>query len=858
MAAQSAAMSPRVADPAKTTNIERDVACDDSRPRSHILTAVVAMRLAGRMPDGASCLVRCGEYGMKCPVPSQVLKLLVSPEASSLSFALLDEPSGSVVTTVQVPLSVLEPWHGCLLEQRLPLHGCDFATNNIDRLYDTSSVPTGDYVHVVIQYFNVEDVLSHSHDVTARVERAFRRHSNSVLCRSSEGTLAVHDDATAIGSSGSSVRSRGDVTARPALRAEFASPNMNGQESASLERTAQLEADARALRWRSPPAARTNRSHSHTPNSRSPVLRPSNVSVPDLPTSPERSVKVTCRGTAVPSLRSRSQRDFPLNGGARVPDLHRASRHSFASTVSTDTTCGEHGGRNPGWRPYEAPDTVTYPTKMGGSGGFRDNSLWDLQVECSRLEAQDALLREELRDGLIQQAEGFEREVVELRRWQRQIVAENEELRARLHESDVLLRDQQETCISLQRSVHEKSASLLRIEHGSSDCALHGDKADVARFGQLRISSQEQVEAREAISELTSALQHSDERRRLLHIELENGGAEVAAAAHTFDVEQSIGNTVARLFELHQHDTSVSVEALAEERLRFVGAQEELESCQEEHTKLLLSYAEQSGLLSRSTHEQTVLEHRISLQNAELADRKSLQEECWALREHACRVDSARREMWEDVVVMGTRLHDELESLKTHSSMSKAGLACGTSLRSESEECRFSSGKHDAVDADIKKQLEHAQRLCASHAAVRERQRSEIASFTCRLDDESRSYDEDRHRLQELLGSRNAVIYMLLAKLRARGSQGYEACPGDIVDATLADRLQTIPTPVPFYRLRQGQYLFGTLLCRAVLERGDLRFYVCDAGPFTYSVFLEHYGASETEAMCIALRDDGA
>merc|ERR1712232_1505171 len=84
----------------------------------------------------------------------------------------------------------------------------------------------------------------------------------------------------------------------------------------------------------------------------------------------------------------------------------------------------------------------------------------------------------------------------------------------------------------------------------------------------------------------------------------------------------------------------------------------------------------------------------------------------------------------------------------------------------------------------------------------------------------------------------------------------YVAHRDDPVDWVLADRINGSPPPAPFFRIRQGEYLFGTTECRATLEQGRLLLSSAEllqvSNPLPYDAFVDFHGSAELEALSAA------
>ncbi|CAD7932558.1 unnamed protein product [Amoebophrya sp. A25] len=148
----------------------------------YVLTAVLAARGLG--DTDPTVMVTCCDYGMSVRVPSQAIKVLAPDAGGVLRYSF-----GAYAAAVSIP--DLDLVHGQLRDLWLSAKPGSLSQSD-----------TPVELHVVIQYFNAEDVTHHNSSLRAKLESVFRKRTQELTYggqKASTTTVVVdHESATTI------------------------------------------------------------------------------------------------------------------------------------------------------------------------------------------------------------------------------------------------------------------------------------------------------------------------------------------------------------------------------------------------------------------------------------------------------------------------------------------------------------------------------------------------------------------------------------------------------------------------------------------------------------------------------------
>lgn len=148
---------------------------------------------------------------------------------------------------------------------------------------------------------------------------------------------------------------------------------------------------------------------------------------------------------------------------------------------------------------------------------------------------------------------------------------------------------------------------------------------------------------------------------------------------------------------------------------------------------------------------------------------------------------------------------------------------------------------------DYQRALQQSQDDIREARAARENEQREIALVTAKFQERTLQVDSRTAELEALLDNRNNEIKLLMYRVQELSSK-YTPVKGDKIDEILAKWVNGYRPAVPFFRLGNGQYLFGRrqVLCKISNDKPVFR---VGGGFVGFDKFLELHASDELERL---------
>lgn len=831
---------------------------EDGHASAHVLAAILEVSLEGWDSSNLSCLVACGEYGMRCRIPSHIVKLIVAAPGGALSFSLTDQATKTPLATCWLPLLDLEPNHGVLLDQWLPLDRGGPLGSGLD-------CGGAGRLHVVLQYFDAADAERHTPEITARVEKEFRRRLSDLLgvpCRKWPTSLPERPPSTPPPRepplpAGSLLGCHTTPPCHGPVQDHFSAPSL---ESSPLPATKLHSRPIKTARY---PGETENGLPGHrlcwgTPpkvGRASPL--PSNV--PSLPSDDSRDGLVGPLASSTHHQKDRLKQDCSRTKQQVSRKAHRELRRS--STVGALRSSRPSSLSNRSGHCMLAGDGEA--NKNTHDSHCLEQRVAELSLAHDRVVAENEQLRSQLRSA-TQNANEQRRQLEQVKRAARDQAASLLVLQRRVEAQEVLERQVQQA--SMCEEEHMQTQGRLQREHALATQQFSGEagvlQTEVASVRHENLHLQEEMAAyaqSHAASSSSSSLVFSELLREW---ELHAAGtdAELFLLKDGLDQAHREHNKLEQECRYSKQREEAAIAAETHQKAQFF---EELEDYKKKHCELLGQQNEHVFALAQATIERGRLDRELAMQATELAALREIQQvspsehQCYLVAEASC------CQLHEELRSLSRCLQGELEvacathaALWSNSSNTAAGPPNEMQAKLSSQLCFDSNSRKQPAAATG--QLASDRGLCMERVVTRGRQQSELEKLTKQSSAENQVSDVDREELSED-GPKRARDCLRCALRPGRTASGqYEAVDGDPIDAALAAQICKVPPPVPFGRLSSGRYRFGARACQASLQRGILLLASEGVSPTAYEDFINKYGAAELlreTSLNVALRD---
>lgn len=148
---------------------------------------------------------------------------------------------------------------------------------------------------------------------------------------------------------------------------------------------------------------------------------------------------------------------------------------------------------------------------------------------------------------------------------------------------------------------------------------------------------------------------------------------------------------------------------------------------------------------------------------------------------------------------------------------------------------------------ELQMQLDAAKEELRSHTQARDGLSGEMQRLTQQFQVDQREHSSKVSELEATLEDRNNEIKLLMYRVQELSSK-YVPVRSDPVDTALAKWINGYRPAVPFFRLAQGQYLFGRrqVLCKISNDKPVFR---VGGGFIGFDKFLELYASEELERL---------
>ncbi|CAD7957179.1 unnamed protein product [Amoebophrya sp. A120] len=826
-------------------------------PDPYVLTAVLELKnsppTAGAAP---AVMVTCCDYGMEVPCPSQAIKVLAPSRDGVLRYTVGDQ-------VASFPVSDLELAHGQLRDIWIKMattaqNQAGGSSSSTSTSKKAVQLPAPE-IHVVLQYFNREDVKQHTPQVTAKLESLFRKRSQELAYNAASVAAAAAANSLVGGatSSTSAITSSGSAGGAAATHGSIGTSGAGSSTSSPPGGTSRLAGKGRAG------------THAGA------------LQVPGTKTTSKGGTSGSGAATAATSSSSGIMHPQQYNhvGGARTTEQGAAgSGRPLTSSAGSSMNYHVEGHmaqqvEELTWNrtePYRKiietleQKVQKYETMEAEYAGSRK------QLEHSRDRNKDLT---EMLESSVATTSG---QISSLRKDYDAVLAENQNLLKQLQEATATIyegRDQQEQLVKtlgVQKAnilllegklktheqlgqqieqyrqhdaQHVQSRSQLQREYSQAAVhfsdALHAVKKEVAKLQEEK--SQLQLKVDETGMHLDSAnfkleslqLQSTAELHKtdLDSRTKQNEQADLAAAkSDLLAANLRRDQLEAELARVEEQSRVL----LQQERKNLRRAQEDLEKCQEERTTLYQNLTKKQEDTSKNLHEKNHVDLELIKLRNEVNDYRGKQWNYEALHklnsELNAQVDVLTQSFDELRRTYGreteTAQSDVIPAMKTQClSMRKENKRLQDDLQAYRARCEMVENEKREMAAQLlsletrnvgrhaeQEDLQLYEQQLGEKETVNHKQQLLLNQLATKLKDLSEKFDLERGSLQAQATKAEKMVQRLvdLFVQKSYDLQGkYLFDKMDSLDASLAAMLHAKNLQVPFVRLTSGQYLLA-------------------------------------------------
>jgi len=160
--------------------------------------------------------------------------------------------------------------------------------------------------------------------------------------------------------------------------------------------------------------------------------------------------------------------------------------------------------------------------------------------------------------------------------------------------------------------------------------------------------------------------------------------------------------------------------------------------------------------------------------------------------------------------------------------------------RAECERLRVEKASYN----ELHREFESVQKELNESNQCRATLHGELASLAQQFQDFLQEWESGKSTHTSELEIKNAEIRCLMARLKQLMTK-YQPLKGDVIDELLAQYVNTFHPPVPFFRLDDGVYLFGTRRVIVRIHNNDKLVFRIGGGFCDFEKFIDQYASEE-------------